>query len=557
MKKPCKSLLFLLNIGFLSLVGCSSNQPSEPKEEGNNQGGNEEQTQIVLQEDKNENYVFDKVDNSTGSMSYEIFVRSFYDSDKDGIGDFNGITQNLDYLKDLGIKTIWLMPIMPSPSYHGYDVSDYFNVNPDYGTLSDFDNLVKSAEDQGIDIMIDMVLNHCSTENDYFKDSFIDYLDNNTSADSMKDWFNWSNKSQSGYQEYRSGKYYECRFDRSMPDFNLDSPAVRNEIDKMCKFWIKDHKVKGFRLDAVLYYYQNDVNKNVDFLNFLSETTKKYDKDFYMVGEAWTNDLILERYYNSKCESFFAFDNATGGELNSSIIQAAKNFNSPKKFTKTIELREEGQKKLNPNGYSSYFLSNHDQDRCSSSFTKGEIYNKVAASIYGLLPGTPFMYYGEEISMVGDRSSSPDDFSDVKRRLPMIWSSKDKIGQCQFPEQNRKDLDTTVQVKSGVFDKLSENYSLLNHYKKVINVRNKYPFIKNANFKSIVSDIDYEENVLVAYKLYDDNNEIYVITNVGEENIEIKAVGSQIVDSINTAKLIPELKDGKLKIGAHSTVILK
>ena len=184
-------------------------------------------------------------------MSYEIFVRTYYDTNGDGIGDLNGVKAKIPYLANLGIKTVWLMPIMPSPTYHGYDTTDYYGIHPDYGTLDDFKALVEEANKYHIDIMIDMVINHCSIKHDYFVQSASDYINGDTSEDSKADWFNWG----TGTHRYEGLFQYEGRFSSSMPDFNLDSPGVRAEIDKIFKFWIQDMGVKGFRLDAVLYYY--------------------------------------------------------------------------------------------------------------------------------------------------------------------------------------------------------------------------------------------------------------------------------------------------------------
>ena len=532
-----RNFISLLSITLLSLVGCGG---------GSSTG---------LKYDKRSNYSFDEVSNEDGSMSYEIFVRSFYDHDGDGIGDLLGVKDKLPYIADLGIKTIWLMPIHKSPSYHGYDVSDYYSIHPEYGTLEDFDSLVEEANKYNIDIMIDMVLNHCSRENRYFLKSYEDYLDNNTSSTSYADWFKWSDKPiGSGYNIY-NGVYYESRFDASMPDFNLDNEAVRNEIENICEFWIKEHGVKGFRLDAVLYYYYMDTEKNVEFLSWLDGVTKKYNKDFYMVGECWDSDTVVSQYYQSKCESFFKFTSGLTGssEPNASITNLSKGYLKSSRFLTNIANYEKKIHANNPNGYSSYFLANHDNDRPSISLS--DVNAKVAASIYGLLPGTPFMYYGEEIELKGLRKSS--DYSDARRRLPMIWSKDDKTGETVFPERNRQDLNNNDQVEEGVNDKLKEGYSLLNHYKKVINVRNKYPIFKHGIFSSMYNELELDNDYIVAYKISLNDDYIVVITNVGEENATINVKEMEIQDEINTSRLIPQIKNGILEIAPKSTVLLK
>jgi glycosidase len=242
---------------------------------------------VQLKAYEEENYKFDSsVTNANGSVCYEIFVRSFYDTNNDGIGDFNGVTAKLPYLKDLGVKTLWLMPIMPSPSYHGYDVADYYDVNPDYGTMSDFDNLLAEAKKYNIDIMIDIVFNHSSTQNPWFKQSYEDYVSNNTSLDSKADWYCWIDHYQTGYSIYSGSKgiYYESRFDHSMPDLNTQNEAVRAEMLKILKYWV-EKGVDGFRFDAVKYFDFNNTKYNVEFMTYLHDEIVKDYPGIYFVGE--------------------------------------------------------------------------------------------------------------------------------------------------------------------------------------------------------------------------------------------------------------------------------
>ena len=552
-----KSFLCLVGTLFsLTLTSCggSSSCNCPPDENG-------KKDEVSLEKDPNENYLFDDVSNKDGSMSYEIFVRSFYDTNNDGIGDLNGVTKKIPYLADLGIKTVWLMPIHDSPSYHGYDVRDYYSVHKDYGTLADFDELVAEANKHNIDIMLDMVFNHSSTQNTYFSDSYKDYKASKKGTTSKADWYNWKTSGGEGYSKYQD-LYYEARFDSSMPDFNWDSAGVRAEMDKIYKFWVKDHGVKGFRLDAVLYYYYNETEKNVEVLDYLEGLGKKYNKDFYMVGEAWTGNSDVLEYHKSKCDSFFKFKSSLNGTGNDAFLELIKSnservpYDANGKWAKAIQNYEATLKENNPDAYSSYFLSNHDMDRCESNLP--DCYMKSAASFYGLMPGTPFMYYGEEIYLRGKRNTSPDDMSDARRRLPMIWSKDDKTGECKFPEKNRQDLDNTEQVSDGADDLASVGYSLVNHYKKVINVRNKYPFIKHSIFTSMVNKLNRSDNqYLMAYKLSLGNDYIIVVHNFNQYAVEMDAPGETIVDEINTNRQKPRLKDGKLALGAYSTVIMK
>lgn len=495
-------------------------------------------------------------------MSYEIFVRSFYDSNEDGIGDFNGVSQKLDYLQDLGIKTIWLMPINPSPSYHGYDVTNYYDVESDYGTMDDFVSLVNKAKEKNIDIMIDIVFNHSSKEHEWFKQSYQDYISSYDGEDSYADWYNWSENSKNGYSYYQ-GKYYESRFDSSMPDFNTQNTKVRDEMKKILRFWV-DKGVSGFRFDAVKYYEYEDTSYNSEFLKDLRDATltygkEQYNKDIYFVGECWAEDGIINKYYNSNFDSFFRFSGSIDGYGYGAILGAVKGVNKANSFGEAIENNENAIKKINAKAYSSYFLSNHDQDRASYYFSNE--YGYMGASVLGLMPGTPYMYYGEEISLKGKRNTSPDDRSDARRRLPMVWSKDDKTGECNFPESSRQDLAKNDQVTNGVNDELNTNYSLVNHYKKVINIRNKYDFIKNSTFKNLTSTIvnDYDHVLIYSLTSADGKDKITVIHNFEKENVEldVSSLGTKIDEEVSCSRLIPELNNGTLKLGSLSTVILK
>ena len=514
---------------------------------------------VQLKAYEEENYKFDSsVTNANGSVCYEIFVRSFYDTNNDGIGDFNGVTAKLPYLKDLGVKTLWLMPIMPSPSYHGYDVADYYGVNPDYGTMSDFDNLLAEAKKHNIDIMIDIVFNHSSTQNPWFKQSYEDYVSNNTSLDSKADWYCWIDHYQTGYSIYSGSKgiYYESRFDHSMPDLNTQNEAVRAEMLKILKYWV-EKGVDGFRFDAVKYFDFNNTKYNVEFMTYLHDEIVKDYPGIYFVGECWDGITVINDYYKSTFESFFTFGSSLDGNGDASIVGQVKTLTSANSFASTIENRERIMKENNPNAYSSYFLSNHDMDRASNSLTNENA--KLAASLYLSLPGTPYMYYGEEIELMGKRKTAPEDASDARRRLPMIWSMTDKNGECGFPEPHRTDLMTNEQVKLGVAEQMDKNYSLWNHYKKVIEIRNKYPFIKNSVFTNMTKQIDTKLDNILAYELSYGDESIIVIHNFENANasVDLSKIGvSSILDEVSVSRQYPELKDDVLKIGKWSTVIL-
>ncbi len=560
MKKRATCLMLISLFSLSLLTGCNSSGGSTSGEDDmfdDDIGKDDDQKEkFTFKSDGWTAYPIDNsVSNENGSMSYEIFVRSFYDSNNDGIGDFRGVASKLDYLKDMGIKTVWLMPIHPSPTYHGYDVTDYYAVNPDYGTMDDFDYLVEEAGKRHIDIMLDMVLNHSSDQHQWFKKSLEDFANQNADEDSKADWYVWSVGQGKDYKIYNGQAYtYEAGFGASMPDFNLDSTAVRAEMEKITKHWI-DHGVKGFRLDAVKYYYPAETG-SIEFMDWLEDTAHKYDSNFYMVGECWTSQQIVQRYHKSKLDSFFNFNSSREGSGADGLIPLIKRITNGNNFGNAIEQNEKIIKQNNPNAYSSYFFSNHDMDRVSNSLT--EEYASTAINVLATMPGTPFLYYGEEILLKGERQGA--DSSDARRRLPMIWSKNDKTGECEFPEKNRPDLSTNDQVKDGVADQLSKPFSVLNAYRYAINVRNKYPIFKHGVFTNITESLKADDKRLVGYKLSTGDNSTAVVVI---HNLSLFAAtmdmpgGMKIAEQLNPNRKLSEVDEqGKLHIYGGNSVIL-
>lgn len=497
-------------------------------------------------------YAIDEtVSNDGGSLSYEIFVRSFADSDGDGTGDFSGILGKADYLKELGVGNVWLLPIYPSPSYHGYDTSNFYKVNSDYGSLNSFKEMVKGLKEKGITVTLDIALNHCSPRISWFQESYNDYLNGDTSPESKADWFLWSETKKSGYAQW-GDLYYECSdFNTSsMADFNWDSQTLRAEMKDVLLYWM-NMGICGFRLDAVRYFWEGAHSKNIALLRELYEAVAAKYPDVYFVGENWTASSDYYDYYASLIPSFFQFGTSITSTTGATIISAAKGYSSGDAFTANVEESEKKVKEKNPKGYSSYFISNHDQDRSSKSLEGDDA--KFASSITYLLPGTPYIYYGEEIGLLGVRGSEP---TDVMRRLPMIWSETDKTGECAFPEKSNLYLQSEMeQVKKGAFDLLKEPMSLTNHYRKLGQVRNKIPWIKDAVITAIETGTDH----LFAYTLTSGSHSVLVVHN-GEESIASLDVSSanpvSILDSVDTNNFRPKLEGGTITLGGKSSAVM-
>ncbi len=317
------------------------------------------------------------------TVFYEIFVRSFYDSDNNGIGDINGIIAKLDYLKDLGVTGLWLMPINPSPSYHGYDVTDYDAINPQYGTMDDFKRLLSEAHKRGMRVIIDMVFNHTSDQHPWF----IAAQDPNSP---YRNYYVWSN-TDPGYNGPMGEKvwyqtptgYYYAIFSQNMPDLNYKNPAVTAAMDDVTRFWIQQVGVDGFRLDAIQYLIeegriQANSNSTHAWLQQFFSLYKGLNPNAMTVGEVAGQDAgVLASYVQNK-QLDLAFDfNLATSFINSTINGNATNVSGYLKLS---------NKDL-PSLQDATFLTNHDQDRLMSQV--GNDPNKVKGGSLPLvdLPG--------------------------------------------------------------------------------------------------------------------------------------------------------------------------
>lgn len=485
------------------------------------------------------------VNNVPGGAYYEIFVRSFADTDNNGIGDIQGVTGKLDYLKDLGVGGIWLMPIHPSPSYHGYDVDDYTAVNEDYGTLADVEELTAVAEEKNIDVIIDLVINHSSRNHPWFVEGIANFRSGNFSPSDNDNKANWYNF----YWESGQVKY-EAGFGDWMPDLNLDNPAVRAEIQRISDFWL-DKGVDGFRLDAVTYYYTNQPQKSVAFLQWFEGIVRAKNPNAYIVGEAWKDQGTINSYYEG-IDSLFNFPGAgSGGYI---IDNITSKIGSTLAFQIAKTYRE--AKERNPEALVASFLTNHDMDRSAQMYILDqELRQKLAASVYLLTPGVPFLYYGEEIGLKGTRGSA---MTDANRRLPMQWQKNLDSWRTDMPDG----ATYTNQIREGAFDLLEVPFSLINHYKKLLNIRNQYAWLNYAT----VEQVQLANNMLAGLKFSDRagiEKPIYVVHNVDniDQEIDLDRLNSEVSDyvilhDIFTNQIRAKMNQQTITLGAYSSVVI-
>lgn len=565
MKKIVCLLLAVTILCSCVLCGCSSGYK-----------GTDENVKIMARSDYNDPVKSVKATASEDKYRnyYEIFVNSFCDSNGDEIGDLNGITSKLDYLNDgdpnsgndLGIDGIWLTPIMPSKSYHKYDVENYYDIDPDFGTLDDFKKLVKECHKRGIKLIIDLVLNHISSQNPLYEQA-VDEVSKGK-MDGAAEYFEIHNTSyfdaDTPVNLLSNGYACEANFSPDMPEWNLNSDKTREEFTKIAKFWL-DMGVDGFRLDALRYYNNKDTD-GVAFLKWFYKTCQGIKPDVYMVGEDWEGDTNIQEFYESGIDSLFAFKYAqTSGLMTNQILTQngsvlpTKIMNYDKKMAKS-----------NENAINAMFLSNHDQVRIANTLEpKGLDYEKFAAAVYMLYPGNSYTYYGEEIG-----STAPLTTSDSAYRMGMVFDSS-KLPDIYV---NGQGYVEDAPKYGGVEQQLKDNNSLLNFYRRVITIKNQNPEIARGKITGVEKFDDKQigayyveykgSKLMIVQNFSADSTKQIEITDKMMKNPEIRAdlVASSPIDKDgkftstsdeNALYLYITLKDGKLTLPAHSVAILK
>ena len=485
------------------------------------------------------------------AVFYEIFVRSFYDSNADGVGDLQGIIQKLDYLNDgnpntdtdLGITALWLMPIFPSPSYHGYDVTDYRNIDEEYGTMNDFKALITAAHARGIKIVIDFVGNHTSDQHPWFTAS--------ASNESKRDWYLWNSNKPSyngpwGQEVWheRNSSYYYGVFWGGMPDLNYTNQEVTNEIKNTLRFWKEEVGVDGFRIDAVKHWIENgDQQENtaatLAWWRDLYVFRKSLDPGLMMVGEAWTSTQNIAPYSDKRLDYCFEFD------LSYALIDGINNQTNSGLKSKMSEIISTYE----PNQYGT-FLTNHDQDRSFYLFGMDERKAKLAARILLSLPGVPYIYYGEEVGMLGQK---PDE--DIRR--PMQWTSSANAGfsstQPWHPLNNN-------YANYNVANQQFESESIWSQYQIWIKQRTRNTALRSGTYDFIESNNSRMFSYLRADS--ESNTAFVVIHNLSSQNtddITIRINNSSLTEgTYNLINILNNQNMGSINVsssGAFDTTL--
>jgi len=447
---------------------------------------------------------------------YEIFVRSFADATtgplaNDGIGDFQGLIEKLDYLNDgdpatttdLGITGLWLMPINPSPSYHGYDVTDYYGVHPQFGTREDFERFLAEAHHRGIRVIVDLVLNHSSSMHPRFLHAL-------RGDPELRDWYifvppdevpatlgPWG---QQVWQE-KQGQHYLGIFWSGMPDLNYRNPAVTAEAERIAEFWLREMSVDGFRLDAIRHLIEDgdvmtDTPETRAWLQGFQARLRQIEPDVLTVGEVWASTEAVREYIaEDALDLAFEFDLATA------ILDAALT-GTKAKLAYTLD---NVAASYPANRYAT-MITNHDQNRVASELGEDTARLKLAAGLLLTAPGVPFVYYGEEIGQIGEK---PDEMI----RNPMPWSSAVHGG---FTGANRPwEPLQPGHATRNVAVQDADPASLLNHYRRLIRLRQAEPALSRGSFRSIETGRDD----VIAWDRAVEGRRLIVVANLADEAI--------------------------------------
>ena len=411
---------------------------------------------------------------------YEIFAGSFSDSDGDGVGDLPGILNRLDYLndgdpdsgEDLGIGGIWLTPVFSSPSYHKYDVADYYAIDPAFGSMEDLKQLIAGCHARGIRLILDLPLNHTSITHPWFQ-----------RFRNARLLHNDRNEYYDFYLCYPAGDLpaghtchpipgtefcYEGNFSRDMPELNYDSEAVRRAALDIARFYL-DLGVDGFRFDAAKYICFGDNARSAAFWEWYASELRAISPDVWLVAEVWDSDAVTDQYYPAV--NCFDFTLSQPGGL---IAETAAE-GSVSRYTAYVESYLTRIREMRPDAVFVPFVSNHDMDRAAGYLPDSNGRMRMAASLYILGPGAPFIYYGEEIGLKGSRGSAA---TDANRRLAMRWGDGD-------PVQDPPGSDYAKQTEATVASMSEQRGSLLDYYRRLIALRNAHPEISRGAYQAL------------------------------------------------------------------------
>ena len=517
MKRGLRFVCLLLSVLFL--IGCApQGQTEDPVTAPDSSGAAVDSQGAVLTEQAlSEIKALGTSPDDNYRTWYELFVYSFCDSDGDGIGDFNGVTSKLDYLQELGINGIWLMPIHPSTSYHKYNVSDYYAIDPDYGTMEDFETFLAECEKRDIHVILDLVVNHTGSAHSWFQTA-AEYLQGlgeaepNSADCPYVDYYFFTKEAKSGYTQVEGTDwYYESQFSPDMPDLNLASEAVRAEIQAIMQFWF-DKGVAGYRLDAAKEFYSGTTTKNMEVLSWIQQTATSLKEDAYLVAEVWDSFGTITTFYESGITSIFNYPFGDSSGKIITVLRGAGNAATVTTYATALEKANNAYSGSNPDYIDAAFLSNHDVGRIAGFCSQDEYKTKLAGAMNLFMSGSAFLYYGEEIGMVGSGN-------DPSKRAPMYWNAARDNGTTGLPPE-------CVLPESYPFGSLEEQVdddnSIYNYYRQAIAIRNPIPAISHGD---TTAETALNVGCVSAYRKTCDLGECIVLMNIDTICAEVDLTG--------------------------------
>ncbi|MGG4167031.1 alpha,alpha-phosphotrehalase [Rossellomorea vietnamensis] len=533
------------------------------------------------------------------SVVYQIYPKSFYDTSGNGVGDIKGITAKLDYLKELGIDVVWITPIYKSPQNdNGYDISDYFNIHEEYGTMEDFDELLEEAHSRGIKIIMDIVINHTSTENQWFiesrKSKDNEYRDFYIWKDGKEDGSeptNWQSKFGGNAWQYdeETDQYYLHLFDVTQADLNWENDEVRKKLYDMMHFWLKKG-VDGFRLDVI-----NLISKDQDFPDDDGSVAPGDGRKFYTDGPK-VHDYMQEM----NKEVFSQYDIMTVGEMSSTTIDNCIKYSNPERnelsmtfnfhhlkvdypngekwsvadfdFLKLKEILSTWQQEMHQgSGWNALFWCNHDQPRIVSRYGDDGEYRtesaKMLATTIHMMQGTPYIYQGEEFGMTNPKFTRIDEYRDVESlntynilkeqgkteeeileilrhksrdnsRTPVQWNSDENAGFTSgtpwIPVAKNYQEINAEQA-------LQDENSVFYHYQKLNRLRKEYDIIVDGDYQLILED----HPEIFAYVRNGDGEKLLVVNNFYDRETEFTLPDEVDVEGWSSEVLISNYEDAE------------
>jgi alpha-amylase len=467
-------------------------------------------------------------------LIYEIFTRSFQDSNGDGIGDLDGVRSRLDYISSLGADAIWLTPIFQSPSYHGYDISDYQTIKSDYGDLASLTNLINDAHSRGIKVYLDVAVNHTSNQHPWFS-NHDDYL----WASSPQHWpfINIVDQETPESHWYPlDGAYYFSSFGADMPDLNWKNPDVLSKIEEVFHYWASIG-VDGFRLDAAKFLIkgpngeQNQPGTHEIWKQIAASVHQQYPS-VYFIGEIWDSAANLASYYGNGDELDAAFDFPIEDAIRTSIT-------SGNASAMLGALNDQLATQKNP-FFAAPFAGNHDMERLASVLGEDIGKQKLAAASFLSLPGTPVIYYGDEIGI-----PQSDANGDLAKRSPMIWTEDEGHGfTTADPWNDFSTADSSIAVDAQE----SNPQSLLNYYKGLIAKRKSTPALSEG----VLSNVTPQGSTAVSFqRTAPDGTNVAILLNFGSQALSDRFIPLKL--STRSVSLNPKLIFGKAKISITNT----